>query len=224
MHDAVGRPGREGHRVAAADQQVAGVEAERDRRAVEHPARRPRRSPPWCRRAGAGRPGPRGRRHGRPAGPGCPAAASSRPRRARAARRSRRCRSPRPARGHPHRRPGSRRAPGRPRAAGRARPRAGRPGRSRRQRPTVLGQGRRLGRRIVGQEAVRSELGGPQPHLAHLGEHPPGVELVAPAGHLADPPRDGGPGDPVEQRGHRRTSSRSTGRCWARDSSQASAT
>ena len=57
----------------------------------------------------------------------------------------------------------------------------------------------RLGR----QEAVRPELGGEQPDLAHLGEDLVGPELVTPAGHLADAPRDRGAGDPERSVGHR---------------------
>jgi hypothetical protein len=86
----------------------------------------------------------------------------------------------------------------------------------RRQRAHLLGRVRR-------EEAVGAELGRGQADPAHLGEHAGGRELVAPAGHLADAPRDGGAGDALEQTAHRRTSSRRTGRCSCRERSQASA-
>jgi hypothetical protein len=67
---------------------------------------------------------------------------------------------------------------------------------------------------LAGQEPVGPELGGGQADLAHLGQHPVGLELVAPAGHLAHPPGDGGAGDLLPGRGrHGRTSSIRTGRC-----------
>ena len=49
---------------------------------------------------------------------------------------------------------------------------------------------------LGGQEPVGPELGGGQADLAHLGQHPVAGQLVAPAGHLAHPPGDGGAGDP----------------------------
>ena len=72
------------------------------------------------------------------------------------------------------------------------------------------------------QEPLGSELGGGQPGAAHLGEHPVGVELVAPAGHLAHTPRDRCPGNPNGAHAFR-TSSRSTGAPRRRDSVAASA-
>ena len=60
----------------------------------------------------------------------------------------------------------------------------------------LLGLG---GRRDL-EEAVGTELGGGQPQLAHLLEHRAGLELVAPAGHLAHAPRDRGAGDPGRAR------------------------
>jgi hypothetical protein len=47
-----------------------------------------------------------------------------------------------------------------------------------------------------GQEALRTELGGRQPEIPHLREHPARRELVAPAGDLADSPGDRSTGDP----------------------------
>ena len=44
----------------------------------------------------------------------------------------------------------------------------------------------------AGRKPVRAELGRGEPDLVHLAEHPLRGELVAPAGHLADPPGDGG--------------------------------
>jgi hypothetical protein len=57
-------------------------------------------------------------------------------------------------------------------------------------------------RRVGGQEAVRPELGGGQPHLLHFGQDPVGRELVAPAGHFAHPPGDGRAGDLVCRTAH----------------------
>jgi hypothetical protein len=81
---------------------------------------------------------------------------------------------------------------------------------------------------LAGQEAVGAELGGGQADLAHLGQHPVGTELMAPAGHLAHAPGDGGAGDGgFDGRrlggGHLRTSSIRTGRCSSSDVVQASA-
>ena len=53
--------------------------------------------------------------------------------------------------------------------------------------------GLRLG--LVLEEPGRAELGGGEPQLAHLAENRGGVELVAPAGDLADPPGDRGARD-----------------------------
>ena len=49
---------------------------------------------------------------------------------------------------------------------------------------------------VGGEEAFRAELGGGEPDVAHLVEHPARCELVAPVGDLADPPGDRCPGDP----------------------------
>ncbi len=56
----------------------------------------------------------------------------------------------------------------------------------------------RLGLRRLGEEVLRTELGGAEPHLPHLGQDGGRVVLPAPAGHLADPPRDRGTGDAVQ--------------------------
>ena len=60
---------------------------------------------------------------------------------------------------------------------------------------------------VGGEEALRAELGGGEPDVAHLVEHPARGELVAPVGDLADPPGDRGSGDPGPAR-------RSAARCW----------
>ena len=74
----------------------------------------------------------------------------------------------------------------------------------------VLGEGRGLVLGTVGEEPVRAVLGGDEPEGAHLGQHRLAVELVAPPGHLADPPADRRSGDPLHERavarGTRRTS------------------
>ena len=97
----------------------------------------------------------------------------------------------------------------------------------------VLCEGVRLALRRVGEEAVGTELGGRDPELPHLPEHGGRLVLPAPAGHLAHPPRDGGGGDALGERralggllGHGRSpsiSERATGRRSARETSHASA-
>ncbi len=59
----------------------------------------------------------------------------------------------------------------------------------------VCSQGRGEGGRVSGQEPVRAELGGGQADLAHLGEHLLSGQLVPPTRDLADPPADGCSGD-----------------------------
>ena len=90
---------------------------------------------------------------------------------------------------------------------------------------------------IGGEKAFRAELGGGEPDVAHLVEHPARWELVAPVGDLADPPGDRCPGDPWLARcrwrgaggsgegcgGHCWTSAIRTGRCCCRESVAASA-
>ena len=84
-----------------------------------------------------------------------------------------------------------------------------------------LGSRLRIGR----QEAVGAELGGGQAEVGHLPQHPLGGHLMAPAGHLADAPRDRCGGDPVGERGgHSRTSATSMRRPSSRDRVAASAT
>ena len=56
--------------------------------------------------------------------------------------------------------------------------------------------------RVGGQEAVRAELGRGQADVGHLGQHPVGSQLVAPAGHLAHPPGDRRAGDLVGGAAH----------------------
>jgi hypothetical protein len=46
---------------------------------------------------------------------------------------------------------------------------------------------------VSGQKALRAELGGREPDVAHLLEHPARRELVAPVGDLADTPGDRAP-------------------------------
>ena len=86
---------------------------------------------------------------------------------------------------------------------------------------------------VGGEEAVGTELGGGQADLAHLGQDDARRRLAAPAGHLAHAPRDGGTGDALamlRSGGHRwcLTGSRDLGQVddapLGRDSSQASAT
>ena len=57
------------------------------------------------------------------------------------------------------------------------------------------------GLRLTREEAGRPELGGHEPEALHLGEHALWRQLVAPAGHLAEPPGDGGTGDAVNGKG-----------------------
>ena len=66
-------------------------------------------------------------------------------------------------------------------------------------REPVVGQHRRLASRVVGQEAVGPELRGGQPDCAHLCEHPLRRELVTPTGHLTHAPGDRCAGDAVLQ-------------------------
>src|SRR4029079_3262072 len=40
------------------------------------------------------------------------------------------------------------------------------------------------------QEALGAQLGGRQPDVSHLRQHPVGVQLMTPAGYLAHSPRD----------------------------------
>jgi hypothetical protein len=49
---------------------------------------------------------------------------------------------------------------------------------------------------VLREKAVRAELRGGQAQGVHLVEHPVAGHLVAPSGHLADAPGDGGCGDP----------------------------
>ena len=65
------------------------------------------------------------------------------------------------------------------------------------------GEGARLGLGGVREEPVRAELGGREADLAHLLQHQVRAELVAPARHLAHAPGDRGAGDPVAQWGRR---------------------
>ena len=51
------------------------------------------------------------------------------------------------------------------------------------------------------EEAGRTELGGHEPEALHLGEHSLRRQLVAPAGHLAEAPGDGRPGNAVNGQG-----------------------
>ena len=91
---------------------------------------------------------------------------------------------------------------------GRAPGRAGRPGRSRR--PPARPRSASVfafSRRVVGKEAVRTELGRRDADVAHLGEHRLRVVLPAPARDLADTPRDRGAGDPACKVSHRPISS-----------------
>ncbi len=78
--------------------------------------------------------------------------------------------------------------------------------------------------RVVRQEAGGPELAGGEAERAHLAEHPVRAELVAPARHLADAPRDRRAGDAEPARAHQRTSPTWTGRSSARERSAASAT
>ena len=57
------------------------------------------------------------------------------------------------------------------------------------------------GLRLGFEEAGRTELGGHEPEALHLGEHPLRRQLIAPAGHLAEAPRDRGPGNAVNGQG-----------------------
>ena len=87
------------------------------------------------------------------------------------------------------------------RDAGRGRGRAG-PRRGSRRRPR--GRTRKLRDAGLGvglEEAGRTELGGHEPEAPHLGEHPLRRQLVPPAGHLAEAPGDGRPGDAVNGKG-----------------------
>ena len=97
----------------------------------------------------------------------------------------------------------------------------------------VLRERVRLGLRVVRQEAVGAELGRRDAELTHLRQHGLRLVLPPPADDLAHPPRDGGGGDPLGERGAHgrvghghspRISVRATARRWARESSQASAT
>ena len=49
---------------------------------------------------------------------------------------------------------------------------------------------------VLGEPARGAELGGAEPELAHAGEHTVRRRHLTPARYLADPPADGGPGDP----------------------------
>ena len=51
------------------------------------------------------------------------------------------------------------------------------------------------------EEAGWTELGGHEPEALHLGEHPLRRQLVTPAGHFAQAPRDRGPGNAVNGQG-----------------------
>src|SRR5689334_7163150 len=44
--------------------------------------------------------------------------------------------------------------------------------------------------RVGGQEPVGPEFGRTQPGGAHLGQHPVAMQLITPAGHLTDTPRN----------------------------------
>ena len=198
-----------------------------DAAAVEHAAAPRRTSRPSCRRAGAGGlHAPLGRPLGEPVEVVEQRASSATvvQRRAlvvavRAGRRGQHER-----RRHRPRR--TRRVRGRPRPAGRAGvvQHDGHEAADRAQ--PVFGQGRRLARRVVGQEAVRPELGGAQPDLAHLGQHPLRARAGSPSPAPRRRPRRSAHrrcGPRVPSTAHRRTSSTGTGRCSRRDSSQASA-
>ena len=86
---------------------------------------------------------------------------------------------------------------------------------------TVFTKQRGQRARVGGQEAFGAKLGGRQSGVAHLGEHPLGRELIAPAGHFAYAPRDGRSGN--LRRCHDITSSMRTGARRRRDSVAASA-
>jgi hypothetical protein len=64
----------------------------------------------------------------------------------------------------------------------------------------------RLGHRVRGrgEEALRPELGGGQAHVAHLGQHAARVQLVSPAGDLAHAPGDRSSRDPIGHAVHLR--------------------
>ena len=191
MRDAARHLAGQLQRVGAADQQVAGVQAQLDRRPGQHPVhlgavlhhradmRMQHRQQAPCRR-------PRRR-----ADPGWPAGWPTASRRASGGSRTRRSRSPRPAPRRRRPQPPAHRAARRCRAADRApascsttgtnAPDAAQPIRVQ-QRGQLLGIGR--------QEALGAQFGCRQPDVTHLGEHPFRAQLIPPAGDLAHPPGD----------------------------------
>ena len=191
VDDAVAVVAHEGDGIGAADQQVPRVEAPADVAWPRAAGRRRRRSPRACRRAGAAR-------------GAAPRAATRSPTAARLATRRACCASSsgdrrRPAgvghdRGDEHVGAGGGHGG---RGASAAASRSGarlvqderheaadeRAGRAR---PSRAAQRRRLER----EPADRPELGGGEAERRHLGQHAVGRQLPAPAGHLADAPRD----------------------------------
>ena len=77
--------------------------------------------------------------------------------------------------------------------------------------------------RAAGQEPVRTELRRTQPEGSHLREHALRRHLMAPPGHLTDPPGDRRAGHALGEIRHATSSSR-TGRCSSRERSHATAT
>ena len=178
-------------RIGAADQQVPGVQAQRDLRTGQHAVDVAAGLAPSCRHAGAApraRPAPLLRR---PADRDWQAAWPTGRRRASGGSRIRRCRSPRPARERRPCRPPARRAGLRCRGSGSCPASCSRTG----AKVPDTAQPKRIqqGTELVGigrQEACRPQFGCGQAGVTHLGEYALRGELIAPPGHLAHPPGD----------------------------------